>query len=156
MTWPTYLVATLFGVVAGLRTFTAPAVVAWAVHLGRFRVAGTWLAFLGIGWIRWLLTALALFELVVDQLPSTASRTVPWQFTARLITGTLSGAAVGASIDRAAAGALAGLIGAVIGTLGGVRARTRLARALDNDHAAGAIEDAVAIGGAVLIGMVGR
>ena len=41
---------------------------------------GTWLAFLGNVWVRWILTALALVELVIDQLPSTPGRTVPVQF----------------------------------------------------------------------------
>ena len=153
MNGPAYLVvALLFGVVAGLRTFAAPAVVAWAVHLGRLDLTGSWLAFLGNTWVRWILTVMMFVELVVDQLPSTASRTVPVQFTGRMITGTLSGAAVGISAGHALGGALAGLVGAVIGTLGGIRVRARLAGAFRNDHPAGLIEDAVAIGGAVLIG----
>ena len=68
----------------------------------------------------------------------------------------LSGAAIGAAADHALAGALAGLVGAVVGTLGGSRARARLAGAFHNDHPAALIEDAVAIGGALLIGIAGR
>jgi uncharacterized membrane protein len=150
------LVALLFGVIAGLRTFTAPAVTSWAVHLGHLDLTASWLAFLGDSRTRWGLTAFALFELVVDQLPGTASRTVLWQFAARLTTGTLTGAAIGTSAGHALWGALAGLVGAIVGTLGGVRVRTRIARALDNDHAAALIEDAVAIGGAVLLEFVVR
>jgi uncharacterized membrane protein len=123
------------------------------VHFGRLDLTGSWLAFFGNVWVRWILTALALFELVMDQLPSTASRTVPPQFAARLVSGALSGAVVGVSVGRSLGGAIAGGLGAVVGTLLGVRARTRLARALHNDHPAGLIEDAVAIGGAVLIGL---
>jgi uncharacterized membrane protein len=151
-----YLLALLFGVVAGLRTFTAPAVVAWAVHLGRLDLTGSWLAFLGNAWVRGILTVLALVELVADQLPATPSRRVPLQFTSRLITGTLSGAAVGAAAEHTLGGALAGLVGAVFGTLGGSWARARLAGAFHNDHPAALIEDAVAIGGAVLIGIAAR
>ena len=156
MNGPAYLVALLFGVVAGLRTFTAPAVVVWAVHLGRLDLTGSGLAFLGNTWVRWIFTALALFELVMDQLPATPSRTVPMQFAGRLITGTLSGAAVGVSAGHALGGALAGLVGAVIGTLGGSRARARLAGAFHNDHPAALVEDVVAVGGALLIGIVAR
>jgi uncharacterized membrane protein len=156
MNGPTYLVALLFGVIAGLRSLTAPAVVAWAVHLGRLDLTGSWLAFLGNAWVRWGLTVLALGELVTDQLPSTPSRTVPMAFAGRLVTGTLSGAAIGAAADHALEGALAGLVGAVIGTLGGSRARARLAGAFHNDHPAALIEDAVAIGGALLLAIVGR
>jgi len=154
MNGSTYVVALLFGVIAGLRTFTAPAVVAWATHLGRLDLAGGWLSFFGNVWVRLILTVLACTELVVDQLPTTPSRTVPVQFAGRLIMGALSGAAVGASADHTLEGAVAGLAGAVIGTLGGSRARARLASAFRNDHPAALIEDAVAIGGALLVGIV--
>lgn len=156
MNGPAYLVALLFGVIAGLRTFMAPAVVTWAVHLGRLDLTGSWLAFLGNAGVRWILTGLALFELVIDQLPTTRSRTVPIQFAGRLIAGALSGAAVGVSVDYALGGAVAGLVGAVIGTLGGIRARARLAEAFHDDRPAALIEDAVAIAGAVLIGIAVR
>jgi uncharacterized membrane protein len=151
-----YLLALLIGVIAGLRALTAPAVIAWAVHFGWLDVTGTWLAFLGGGWIRWGWTVLALGELFTDQLPATPSRTVPMQFVGRLATGALSGAAIGASADHAFGGAAAGIIGAVIGTLGGARVRARLAGAFHNDHPAALIEDVVAIGGALLIGIAVR
>ena len=153
----TYLVALLFGVVAGLRALTAPAVVSWGVHLGWFNVAGSGLGFLGNGWVRWGLTVLALGELVTDQLPATPSRRVPVQFAARLAMGALCGAVVGvSSAGHALGGTVAGVIGAVIGTLAGSRARARMAGAFHNDHPAALVEDAVAIGGAVLAGLAGR
>ena len=151
-----YLIALLFGIVAGLRTFTAPAVAAWTVHLGPLDLTASRMAFMGNAWVRWILTGLALFELVMDQLPTTPSRRVPAQFGGRLIAGALSGGAIGASADHALRGALVGLVGAILGTLGGSRARARLAGALHNDHPAGLIEDAVAIGGAVLLGIAAR
>src|SRR6185503_19058588 len=89
-----YLLALLIGVVAGLRAMTAPALVAWAAHLGWLDLSGTWLAFLGNVWARWILTLAALGELVTDQLPSTPSRTVPVQFGARIVMGAFSGAAI--------------------------------------------------------------
>jgi uncharacterized membrane protein len=146
-----YLLALLIGIIAGLRTMTAPAAVAWAAYLGRLDLSGTWLAFLGNVWVRWILTALALVELVTDQLPSTPSRTVPVQFGARILTGGLSGAAVGASGGSWVVGLLAGAAGAVVGTLGGRAFRARLAAAFGSDRPAAFIEDAVAIGGALLI-----
>jgi uncharacterized membrane protein len=151
-----YVLALLFGVVAGLRTFTAPAVVSWAVHLGWIDLAGSRLAFIGHGWAVAILTLLAVFELVVDQLPATPSRTVPWQFGGRLISGAFSGAVVGASAGHASWGAVAGLVGAAIGTMVGSRARARLAGAFHNDHPAALLEDAVAIGGAVLVAFAAR
>lgn len=152
----TLLMALLFGVVAGLRSLTTPAVVSWAVHLGWFDVAGTWAAFLGNFWVRWILTLLGVVELIADQLPATPSRTVPVQFGLRLVTGMLCGAVVGAAREMALAGALAGAVGAVIGTLGGSKVRSRLATTCHSDRPAGVIEDAVAIGGALLLGLAAR
>lgn len=148
-----YLLALLLGLVAGLRAMTAPAVVSWAAHLGWLDLSGTWLAFLGNTWARWILTLFALGELVTDQLPSTPSRTVPIQFGARITTGALSGAAVGASGGAMIGGLLAGIIGAIIGTLGGRAFRARLASAFGSDRPAAFIEDAVAICAALLIGV---
>jgi uncharacterized membrane protein len=151
-----YLLALLIGVVAGLRAMTAPAAVAWAAYCGRLDLSGTWLAFIENVWARWILTALALVELVTDQLPSTPSRTVPVQFGARILTGALSGAAVGAAGGSWVGGLLAGAIGAVVGTLGGRAFRAWLAAAFGSDRPAAFIEDAVAVGGALLIGVALR
>ncbi|HSK41843.1 MAG TPA: DUF4126 family protein [Arenibaculum sp.] len=147
-----YLLALLIGIVAGLRTMMAPAVVSWAAYLGWLDLGGTWLAFLGHAWTPWILTLLALGELVTDQLPSTPSRMVPVQFGARIATGALSAAAVTAAAAGAVPGGLiAGILGAVIGTLGGHAARARLAAAFGRDRPAALIEDAVAVGGALLV-----
>lgn len=145
-----YLLALLIGIIAGLRTMTAPAAVAWSTYLGRLALSGTWLAFLGNVWVRWILTALVLTELIVDQFPSTPSRTVPSQFGARILTGAISGAAIGAAGGSWAGGLLAGVGGAVAGTLGGHAFRVRLAAAFGRDWPAALIEDAVAIGGALM------
>ena len=151
-----YLLALLIGIVAGLRAMTPPALVAWAAHLGWLDLSGSWLGFLANAWVRWILTLLAIVELVTDQLPSTPSRTVPIQFGARIATGALSGAAVGTAGGAMVGGLLAGIAGAVIGTLGGRALRARLASAFGSDRPAAFIEDAVAIGGALLIGVALR
>ncbi len=145
------LPALLIGIVAGLRTMTAPAAVAWAAHLGWIDLSGSWLAFLGYQWTPWIFTALAALELVGDQLPSTPSRKVPMQFGARLVAGTLSGAAFGIAAGAMVPGLIAGIVGAVIGTLGGAAARARMAAAFGRDLPAALIEDAVAIAAAFLI-----
>ena len=93
----TFLLALLIGVVAGLRAMTAPAAVSWAARLGWLNLAARALAFLGYAWTPWILTVLALGELVTDQLPTTPSRTVPVQFGTRMLTGGVSGAAIGAA-----------------------------------------------------------
>ena len=151
-----YLLALLIGIVAGLRAMTPPALVAWAAHLGWIDLSGSWLGFFANTWVRWILTLLAIVELVTDQLPSTPSRTVPIQFGARITTGALSGAALGTAGGAIVGGLLAGVIGAVIGTLGGRALRARLASAFGSDRPAAFIEDAIAIGGALLIGVALR
>lgn len=151
-----HLFALLIGIVAGLRAMTAPAMVSWAAYLGWLNLSGTWFALLGNGWTHWILTLFALGELVTDQLPATPSRTVPVQFGARLATGALSGAAFGAGSGALIGGLLAGIAGAVIGTVGGRAFRARLAAAFGSDRPAALIEDAVAIGGALLIGVALR
>lgn len=148
-----YLLALLIGVIAGLRAMTAPAAVSWAAHFGPLPLQHTPLAFLGATITPYILTVLALVELVTDQLPKTPSRKVPMQFGARLVTGAVSGAAIGAAAGSMIGGAVAGAIGAVIGTLGGASARGALARAFGRDLPAALIEDAVAVVGAVLIVM---
>jgi uncharacterized membrane protein len=151
-----YLLALLIGIVAGLRAMTPPALVAWAAHLGWIDLSGSWLGFFANTWVRWILTLLAIVELVTDQLPSTPSRTVPIQFGARIATGALCGAALGTAGGAMLGGLVAGIVGAVIGTLGGRALRARLAAAFGSDRPAAFIEDAVAIGGALLIGVALR
>src|SRR5262249_37826736 len=136
------------GIVAGLRAMTVPAAVSWGAHLGILRVAGTWLSWLAYPWLPWVLSALAVAELITDQLPKTPSRTVPVQFGTRIVTGALGGAAIGAAGIPAA---VAGAAGAVIGTLCGRAFRAKLAAAFHRDPPAAFIEDAIAIGAAILI-----
>ena len=148
-----YVLALLMGIVAGMRAMTAPAVVSWAAYVGAVNLSGVWLAFLGHRWAPWVLTLLALAELVTDQLPSTPSRTVPIQFGTRLVSGALCGAAIGVVSGSWIWGALAGIVGAIIGTLGGRQLRLRMAIAIGRDRPAALIEDAIAIGGALLIAL---
>jgi uncharacterized membrane protein len=150
-----YLLALAIGVVAGLRALTAPAAMCWAAYLGWFSLAGTPLDFMGSIWAAAVFTVLALSELVADQLPSTPSRKVLMQFSARLMSGALTGAAVGAAhqmhLHGFVACLVAGLVGAVIGTYGGAAVRAGLAKRFGRDLPAALIEDVVAIGGALLI-----
>ena len=146
-----YALALLMGIVAGLRTFTAPTAVSLAAWSGRLALEGSWLAFLGYSWTPWIFLLLALGEFVGDQLPSTPSRTVPMQFGARLLSGAICGAAIGTPHGAMLGGLFAGIVGAIIGTLGGHAFRARLAAAFKKDLPAALIEDAIAIGGAWLI-----
>jgi uncharacterized membrane protein len=146
-----FISAFLVGVIAGLRAMIAAAAVSWAAFFGFLGLEGTWFAFLGYRFTPWILTLLALIELVTDQLPSTPSRKVPAQFAARIIMGALAGGAIGAAGGSIIVGLAAGAVGAVIGTLGGAAVRARLAISFGKDRPAALLEDAVAILGAALI-----
>jgi uncharacterized membrane protein len=145
-----YVLVLLIGVVAGLRTMIAPAAVSWAIHFGWLDATGTWAALLGAGALPYVLSALAVMELVTDQLPSTPSRTVPMQFAARVISGGLCGLVIGTVIGSPVLSLLLGGAGAVLGTLGGHELRTRLARVNGGrDRPIAFAEDAVALALAV-------
>jgi uncharacterized membrane protein len=152
-----YALAFAIGVIAGLRAMTAPAAVSWAAHLGWLKLSGTWLAFLGHWITPWIFTALALGELVTDQLPKTPSRKVPVQFGTRILMGAMAGAAIvlgtnpAGGTTSAAIGIVAGIAGAIVGTLGGAEGRRRLAQAFKRDLPAALIEDAIAVVGAYFI-----
>jgi uncharacterized membrane protein len=141
----TFVLALLIGIVAGMRTATAAAALAWAAWLGWIELAGTWAAFLGSGWVVLVLSLAALAEYVGDQLPATPSRKSPQQFGARLISGAFCGAVLGTLGGGWVAGLVAGIVGAAVGTYGGAEARARLAARFGRDRPAAFIEDAVAI-----------
>ena len=152
------LLAFGLGVTAGLRSMTPAAVVAWATRLGQLELAGTPLAWLGSGVAAWLFGAAAVGELIADKLPFTPNRTTAGPFGARLLTGALAGGAVAAGHGGSIAGcAVAGAAGAVVGTLGGYRARTGLVRAPGTpDYVVALLEDAIAVGGAILLVLAAR
>ena len=123
------LLALLIGVVAGLRAFTAPAVMAWAAMLNWINLSGTWASWMGHWATVAILTALAIAELVSDKMPTLPSRKSAPQFLVRLATGAFSGAVLGTAWGYRWGSLGAGLIGAVLGTLGGYAIRTRLVAA---------------------------
>jgi uncharacterized membrane protein len=141
------LLAFGIGVVAGLRSLTAPAVVAWAAHLGWINLHNSPLAFMGSKWSLGIFTVLALAELVADQLPNTPARTAPVGLCARIVTGGLCGACLAVAGGAALlVGSLAGAIGGIAGAFGGYQARVGLVRSLRVPDVVIAVsEDAVAI-----------
>ncbi len=147
-----FVLAFLIGVIAGLRSMTAPAMVSWAARLGWIHLEGTWLAFLGFAATPYILTVLAIGELIADKLPKTPSRKAPPGFITRIVTGGLSGAALGVAAQSWMGGLVAGVAGAVAGTFGGYEFRSRLVKAIGgNDLPIALLEDAIAIVGAYLI-----
>ncbi|HWZ59449.1 MAG TPA: hypothetical protein VNW46_10785 [Gemmatimonadaceae bacterium] len=131
-------IALALGVVAGLRTFTAPAVLLLASHA---RVAGVIVAVLAVG------------ELIADLLPNTPSRTAPTGLIARLVSGAFVGwfsiAMRGGNTPLRVAGACVGVGGALIGTFGGHALRLKAIARIGAIPAA-LSEDVVAIAIAIL------
>jgi uncharacterized membrane protein len=151
----TYALLSAFGIgfVGGLRSMTAPAVVAWSAHLGWINLASSPLAFMGSAWAVGIFTLGALVELVVDQLPSTPARTSAGPLVARIVVGLLTGACLGVAGGGSIwLGALLGAIGALAGAFGGYQARVRLVQALHvSDVIVAVPEDLIAIGLGLLI-----
>jgi uncharacterized membrane protein len=142
------LLAFGIGVVAGLRSMSAPAIVAWAAHLGWINLSGSHLAFMGSAWAVGIFTLGALAEFIADQLPTTPARTTAVPLAARIVMGLLTGTCLGMAGGASPwLGALAGAIGAIAGAFGGYRARVGLVRTLQAPDFAIAIpEDLIAIG----------
>jgi uncharacterized membrane protein len=153
----TLVASFLIGVVAGLRSLTAPALVSWGAYLGWVDADGTWASWVGHPITVTVLTVLAVVELITDKLPKTPSRTTPTGFAPRIITGGFSGAVIciglgaGSVLAMSIWGAILGVVGAVLGTLGGYQLRKWLAGAFGRDLPAAVLEDAIAVLGALAI-----
>ena len=145
------ILALLIGIVAGLRSMMAPAVLAWAAYLGWLPLQTTWAAFMAHSITPFIFTGLAIIELIMDKLPTTPSRKSPPSFAARIISGAFSGSVLGAAVGTTLIGLVAGAIGSVLGTLGGYEFRTRLAKATGHDVPNALLEDGIALAGAFLI-----
>jgi uncharacterized membrane protein len=130
------LFAFAMGIVAGLRTFTAPA----AFFLARGGVAGYILAVFAIG------------EYIADALPKIPPRTGLPSIIIRPLSGAITGwfiASIGGS-TTGVIGAVAGAVGALVGTYGGYAGRMA-AIAKFGAVPAAVLEDVIAIALAVLV-----
>jgi len=142
------ILAVGIGIVAGLRSLTAPAVVAWAARLGWLNVQGSPLAFMSSTAAVAIFSLLAVCELVADKLPNTPKRTAPAPLLARVVTGGLCGACLCAAAAKSlVAGALFGATGGVIGAFLGYELRRRFVNNLHiKDVIVAVCEDLLAIG----------
>jgi uncharacterized membrane protein len=149
-----YTCALVLGLVAGMRSMLAPAVL--AITLARrpeyapASAPAQWFTLLPLAVI---LAILALGELVADKLPMTPNRTALGPFVARLASGAISGAVfVQIGHLNPWLGAACGAIGAFVGTFGAFHARRFVARATGiRDPFIGAAEDVVAIALAAIV-----
>ena len=141
-------IAFALGVVSGMRSFLAIAVV--SVTLWRRPEVpppigpAIWLA---IPLVAVVLALCALAELVADKFPRIGARIAPGPLVARMITGALSGAAVAqvAHVDGWKGG-LVGAAGAIVGAFGFYHLRQRVDRVTGiRDPYTGAAEDVIAL-----------
>ena len=142
-----FVLAIGIGIVAGLRSLLAPAVVAWAAHLGWLDVQGTHLAFIGSTTAVVIFTVIAIGELIGDKLPQTPKRTALPSLLVRILMGGLCGATFWVAAGKSfLPGVLLGGIGGVIGAFGGYEIRKRLVNNLHiKDFFVAIGEDLVAI-----------
>ena len=146
-----FVLAFGIGIVAGLRSLTAPGVVAWGAHLSWLNLHGSPLAFMGSTMAVAILSLLAVGELVADKLPTVPKRTAPAPLIARLVTGGFSGACFCAAAGKSLlAGTLLGGIGGIVGAFLGYDIRRRLDLHI-KDLVVAICEDAIAIGLALFL-----
>jgi uncharacterized membrane protein len=142
-----FVVAIGIGIVAGLRSLLAPAVVVWAAQLGWLNLQGSPLAFMGSTIAVVIFSIFAIGELVADKLPKTPKRTAFAPLLARILLGGLCGASLFAAAGKSLfAGALLGGTGGIIGAFVGYEIRRRIVNNLHiNDLFVAICEDLVAI-----------
>ena len=122
--------AFLLGLVSGIRTFTAPAVLWMMLH------RSVW---------AYVLAAAAILEYFGDLHPKAPPRTSASNLIPRLISGAFVGWGVAVAAGGSTAfGAVAGTIGALAGAYGSLWIRMRAISAIGN-VASGVLEDIVAI-----------
>jgi len=138
--------------IAGLRSLTAPAVLAWAMQL-RPELQASPVAFMTRPQTADAFTALAAIELATDKLPFTPSRLTAVPLAARIMMGALCGGTVCSLVGYSlVAGAITGGVGGWVGALAGYHARRYLTTTTQlADIVVAITEDVIAIGGAALI-----
>ena len=145
------LYALLIGCICGLRSMTAPAIVAWGAHLDWLHLQGSHVAFFANKISLVVFSLFAVGELIADKLPFIPPRIQAGPLGVRILFGAMCGAALCIS------GAASPLLGVILGGLGGVAgafAGYYYRRSLSGrvpDLVLALLEDAVAVGGGFLL-----
>ena len=142
-----YTAASALGIVAGMRSMTAPAVVA---YLSGSRCSGADREDFGLlGWpaLGKTVMVLAGLEAIADKLPFMPSRTKPIPLAGRLLIGAFCGATICSAMKRSKiVGAVAGTFGALGSTFAVHQIRSEISQQLGvPDAAVALIEDATAL-----------
>ena len=139
------------GALAGLRTFTPPAVLSRKYRRRCLLPRKNVLTLLAVSKVASSLTRLAAGELLADKFPFTPSRLKPGPLAARIASGAVCGAAITASAGQSIKdGATLGALGALAGSLAGYHLRRNLRQDFP-DLAIAVAEDIIAIGGSFAI-----
>ena len=147
----TPVLAVGIGAVAGLRTLTAPSVLAWAARRRWIRLGNSPFARIISSQASKRITDFAVSELIADKLPFTPGRLKPAPLAARIVSGAVCGATIYRAVKRPLKeGAVLGGLGAIAGAFAGYYMRRRLSRNLP-DLGVAVLEDALAIGGGILV-----
>lgn len=148
-----FTAASAIGIVAGMRAFAAPAIVAQLAWRGALSIDGEGLKKIGRPKTAKVLSALSIGELIGDKVPTIPKRTRSFALITRMLSGALCGAVLCASRKRSPAiGAMAGALGATGGTFAAYHLRKAITESLGlPDPAVAVAEDALAIGLGVLI-----
>ncbi|HTZ58297.1 MAG TPA: DUF4126 family protein [Acidobacteriaceae bacterium] len=141
----------LLGGVCGLRSMTAPAVVAWGARLGWLHLVHSFLAFLAGKISLVVFSVFAIGELVADKLPFIPRRTQTGPLVVRIVFGAICGAALSISAASSPlAGAILGGAGGIAGAFAGYYYRRSLGGKFP-DILLALLEDVVAVGGGFLL-----
>lgn len=149
-----YLTAFQIGVIAGMRTLMAPALVSHKLSNAKPDfLSDSVLQFMTSPKTATTLSVLAAGELIGDKLPSAPDRTGWPQISGRLASGALSGAALTQADGQSLAyGGLAGALGAAVGSYAFFQLRHWLTHEKDlPDPLVAVAEDALAFGAGLLI-----
>jgi uncharacterized membrane protein len=147
-TFGVYSSAVAIGAVAGLRTFTAPAIVSRAAASGDLRVKQRGLRMLRSAPTANTFLVLAVGELIADKTAYIPDRIDAAPLIGRIVSGGLCGAAIcSARRESAVAGGILGGLGAVGGAFLGYHLRKHAVRKHHiPDLGVALVEDAVAVG----------
>jgi uncharacterized membrane protein len=150
MTW--LIAIPLLGLVTGLRSMTAMAVLCWFAYSGDLSLDGTWASWAGKLTTAIIFTVLALGEFIVDKLPKTPNRTAAGPLLARVLISGLVGAIIAVGLNGSGIEAVILCVGgALIGAFGGFLIRREIVLRLGcKDWPVALVEDVSAIICAVL------
>jgi uncharacterized membrane protein len=148
-----YREATVVGIIAGLRSMSAPALITRVARKGHLAARGSKLEFLNSTGALSGAVLLAAGEIIADKLPKTPARIQPGPLTTRAVSGALCGAVL-CSAQRKSPwrGALYGALGAIGAAYVSYHLRGFLKDTLDVPDAVVAVaEDAIVAGSGLLV-----